>query len=121
MSLEEAYEPPGPADRLASIRADPRQRRLVIAGGLLVGLGLGALHWLGLVLGGALVALPARTIPRGLAHGLALGMVGLATAGLLLAANGALEAALSTGSIGGIAAGIGLAAPLLGAAVRAVV
>ncbi|MDZ7701720.1 MAG: hypothetical protein U5J98_06440 [Halobacteriales archaeon] len=120
MSLERTYEPDGLDERLAAVRADDRQRRLVIAGGLLLGLGLGSLHWLGLVLGGALVALPARTFPRGLANGLGLGLAGLAVFGGLLAVQGALGAVLSTGMVGGVAVIVGLAAPLLGALLRGI-
>lgn len=121
MSLEDTFGGRTPPDRLSRLRADDRQRRLVVAAGLLLGLGLGSLHWLGLVLGGAIVALPARSIPRGLAYGLGLGALGLAAFAALLAANGALGAALTTGTLGAISAAIGLGAPLLGALVRAVV
>jgi hypothetical protein len=94
---------------------------MVIAAGVLLGLGLGSLHWLGLVIGGAVVALPARTVPRGLAYGLALGVLGLGVFAGLLAWQGALWPALSTGMVGGIAVAIGLVAPLLGSLVRGIV
>lgn len=109
------------ADRLAELRANDRQRALVIAVGVIVGLGLGAVHWFGLVLGGAIVALPARTIPRGLAAGLGLGVAGLVVFTALLAAQGALAPALTTGVVGGISLAVGFAAPLLGATVRGIV
>lgn len=121
MSLEDELESRTPADRLSRLRENDRQRAMVALGGLLIGLGLGSLHWLGLVLGGAIVALPARTIPRGLAAGLGLGVVGLVVFAGLLAWQGALGAALTTGVVGGIAVIVGLAAPLLGALVRAIV
>ncbi len=107
--------------RLAELRADDRRRLAVVAVGVALGLGLGWVHWLGLVVGGALVALPARTVPRGLANGLGLGLLGLAAFAAALAANGALGPALSTGMVGWLSAGIGLAAPLSGSLVRAVV
>lgn len=109
------------AGRLTDLRADDRQRTVVVAAGVVLGLGLGWLHWLGLVVGGALVALPARTVPRGLALGFGLGLLELALFAAALAANGALGPALSTGMVGGVTVALGLGAPLLGALVRGVV
>ena len=105
-------------ERLTALRDRDRRRTLVVLGGVLLGLGLGSIHWLGLVLGGALVAMPARTVPRGLAHGLGLGVLGLAVFAGLLWTQGALAAALATGTIGAVSVGVGLGAPLLGAFVR---
>lgn len=121
MSLEEAYERTPHRDRLTAVRSDPRQRRIVVAAGVLLGLGLGSLHWFGLVIGGAVVALPARTVPRGLGYGLALGVSQLLVFAGLLAWQGALGPALSTGMVGGITVVIGLAVPLLGSLVRGIV
>lgn len=121
MSLEDELGARTPADRLGALRTDDRQRTMVVLGGVLIGLGLGSLHWFGLVLGGAIVALPARTIPRGLAYGLGLGVLGLVVFAGLLVWQGALGAALTTGLVGGITVAIGLAAPLVGSLVRAVV
>ena len=106
--------------RLEALRSDPRRRLAVVLGGVLIGLGLGSVHWLGLVLGGALVALPARSIPRGVAHGLGLGVLGLLVFVVQLALQGALGPTLSTGFVGAIGLAVGLGAPLLGALVRAV-
>lgn len=107
--------------RLAAIRQDDRQRATVVLAGILLGLGLGSLHWFGLVLGGAVVALPARSIPRGLGYGLGLGVLGLVVFAGLLVWHGALGPALTTGMVGGISVGIGLGLPLLGSLVRGVV
>lgn len=121
MSLEDAYERTPPRDRLTALRSDPRQRRLVVVAGVLLGLGLGSLHWVGLVIGGAVVALPARTIPRGLGHGLALGVLELMVFAGLLAWQGALGPMSSTGVVGAITVAIALALPLLGSLVRGIV
>lgn len=121
MSLEDAYERHPHRDRLSALRSNPRQRRLVVAAGVLLGLGLGSLHWFGLVIGGAVVALPARTVPRGLGLGLALGVVELLVFGGLLTWQGALGPALSTGIVGGITVVIGFAAPIVGSLVRGIV
>lgn len=120
MSLEETVGRRTPTDRLSALRADDRQRRMVIAAGVLLGLGLGSLHWLGLVVGGAVVALPARTVPHGLGYGLALGVLELVVFAGLLAWQGALGPALSTGMVGGIAVAIGFGAPFLGSLVRGI-
>jgi hypothetical protein len=121
VSLEDELRPRTPADRLGALRTDDRQRAMVVLGGVLIGLSFGSLHWTGLVLGGAIVALPARTIPRGLAHGLGLGVIGLVVFAGLLAWQGALAGALTTGMVGAITVVIGLAAPVVGSLVRAVV
>lgn len=121
MSLEDELGPPTYADRLGALRTDDRQRAMVVLGGVLIGLGLGSLHWFGLVIGGAVVALPARTIPRGLAFGLGLGVIGLVVFVGLLSWQGALAPALTTGTVGVITVVVGLAAPLLGSLIRAVV
>lgn len=49
------------AARLATIRGNPRRRRVALAVAAIVGLPLAWLHWLGLVLAGALIGL---TRPR---------------------------------------------------------
>lgn len=118
MSLEETFGGPSRGERLAALRADGRQRVMVVLGGVLLGLGLGSLHWFGLVVGGAVVALPARTFPRGLASGLGLGVLALLVFAAELALQGALGPALTTGLVGGISVAIGLALPLLGSLVR---
>lgn len=110
----------GLGDELRSLRADDRRRAAVVAAGVVLGLGLGSVHWLGLVLGGALVAMPARSVPRGLAAGFGLGVLELVVFGGLLAAQGALGAALSTGTVGLVGAAVGLAGPLLGSLVRGI-
>lgn len=105
---------PGPVER---IRETPRRRRLVAVAAVLVGLALATVHWLGLVAGGALVALVARTPARGLVAGFGFGVVVLAVflAGPLLAgrlgrtlgaglpAVLAVVAPLALGTLGGLA------------------
>lgn len=118
MSLEHTPGRRTPADRLEALRASGSQRTMVVLGGLLLGLGLGSLHWFGLVVGGAVVALPARSVPRGIAHGLGLGVLQLVVFAGLLAWQGALGQALSTGIVGGITVGLGLALPVLGSLIR---
>jgi len=107
--------------RVTALRDDHRQRLAVAVLGVVVGLGLGTVSWYGLVLGGAIVALPARSFARGLAAGLGLGVLELLLFAWLLAANGALGPALTTGMVGGLSLGLGLAGPVLGSLIRGVV
>lgn len=106
---------------LGAIRADDRRRLALGAAGVVLGLGLGYYHWFGLVLGGALVALPARTVGRGVAAALGLGLLELAVFVILLAGNGALGPAISTGTVGVVGVLVGLAGPVLGSLARAIV
>lgn len=121
MRLSEAYDTNGYADRLMWLRQNDRRRRMVVLGGILIGLGIGSWHWFGLVLGGIIVGLPARTIPRGLLNGMGLGVIGLLVFAGLLFSQSSLGPMLETGTVGIISVAIGLGAPLLGSLVRAVV
>lgn len=62
--------------RLTAFRESPGKRRLLTLAGLVVGLAAALGHWLGFVVGGALVALPQVSLGRGLVAGLAFGVVG---------------------------------------------
>lgn len=107
--------------RLAALRMDDRRRVGVMAVGIILGLGLGFVHWLGLVLGGAIVALPARTVLRGIVAGFGLGLLEMVLFVGLLAAHGGLGGALSTGQVGLVSVAVGFAGPMLGALVRGIV
>lgn len=106
------------------LRAD-RQARL---GATLSGVALGLLaawfHPVGLVVGGAAVALPQRTIPRGVAAGLAFGLVAVAATLLVVwLGNGTagLGAALAMRQVTGVSVALALAGGLVGGVVRGVV
>lgn len=60
---------------LATLRGQATRRRALLVVGLLVGIGLAWVHWLGLVVGGALVGLVSATVPRAVAAGFTLGVV----------------------------------------------
>lgn len=79
------------------VRETTRLRRLSTLGAFVIGLGLANLHWIGLLGGGVLVALPAATPTRGVLAGLAFGLLGAAwfLAGAAIA--GTLTAVLATG------------------------
>ena len=63
---------------LVTVRSRRRWRWTLLAVAILVGLGLAWLHWLGLVVGGALVGAVSRTVPRAVAASLAFGALVLA-------------------------------------------
>ncbi|NHN48995.1 hypothetical protein G9464_15535 [Halostella sp. JP-L12] len=97
-------------DRLAAVRSDPRKRAGAIAVGAVLGLALAQVHWVGFVLGGALVGLASRDLPRALVAGLAFGVVAVLAFAALLAARGALGGYLSAGQL----LYVSVAIPLLG-------
>jgi hypothetical protein len=117
----------GPAevvtDRLDGIRATSRTRWRVTLVAVVVGLGLVWLHWLGMVVGGALVALPRRSVRRGLTAGLGFGLVVVLAnvLALLLVGPAAVEAAVSMQQVFGLSVVLPLAAGVVGGLVRGVV
>jgi len=106
--------------RVAAFRANDRQRRIALVVALVVGVGAAWLHWLGLVVAGALVGLTRRSLPRALAAGVGVGVVVLATFVLLSPALGAGEL-LALGQPAYVAVGSALALSLLGSLTRGVV
>ncbi|WP_162991556.1 hypothetical protein [Halostella salina] len=106
--------------RMATFRADDRQRRIGLAVALVVGVGVAWLHWLGLVVAGALVGLTCRSLPRALAAGIGVGVVVLATF-VLLSPTLAAGELLALGQPAYVAVGSALALPLLGSLTRGVV
>ena len=110
----------GPLGALGAVRSGDRGRRwLVTAAGLAAGLLLVTVHWMGLVLGGAVVGLFQRDLKRAVLAGLVFGVVVLA-AFVLVAPR--LEAgellALTPAVYVTIGASLGLS--LLGSLVRGV-
>jgi hypothetical protein len=105
---------------LDGVRTDDRRRRLATAVGLAVGLGFAWVHWLGLVVGGALVAVPRRRFLTAPVAGLGFGALVLVVFGLSLSLAGSLGAVLGMGRITLVAVGAGLGLPIVGALVRGV-
>lgn len=91
--------------------------------GVVLGLAGGTVSWFALVLGGALVALPARSVGRGIAAGIGLGLLELAVFVGLLVTNGTFGPAVPslTGQVGAVTIAVGMAAPVLGSLVRGLV
>lgn len=105
---------------LAGVRGRRNRRRALLVAAAIVGLSLAWLHWLGLVVAGALVGLASRTVPRAVAAGLGLGVVVLVVHVLASPVMGAGEF-LGLVPISYLGLGVGLVAPVWGSLVRAVV
>ena len=106
---------------LVAVRAGTRGRRLLVtAGAVAVGLVLATGHWLGLVLGGALVGVLQRDLKRAVVGGLLFGLVALGAFVLVTSRLAAGELlALAPPIYVTVGAGLGLA--LLGSLTRGVV
>lgn len=107
-------------ERMARLRGNDRQRRVALAGAVVLGLALSTLHWVGLFVAGALVGLTRRNLPRALVAGLAFGLLILAVffvvTPLIVPRNVLVLAPLST-----LTLGLALVGPVWGAMVRGVV
>lgn len=106
---------------LDHLRADRYRRRAAILAGAAVGLAVAQLHWIGLLLGGVLVGLASRDLPRALLAGLAFGVGALAVFLASLAVVGAAGPALGMGQLTYLAVGVPIVAGLVGSLARGVV
>lgn len=106
---------------LAHVRDDRYRRRAVMLVGAAVGLAVAQFHWLGLLLGGALVGLASRDLPRALLAGLAFGVGALAVFLGSLAIAGSLGPVLAMGQLTYLAVATPIGAGLVGSLVRGVV
>lgn len=106
---------------LDRVRADRYRRRAAALGGVAVGLAVAQLHWLGLLLGGALVGLASRDLPRALLAGLAFGVVALAVFLASLVVAGAAGPALAMGRLTHLTLAVPVVAGLVGSLARGVV
>jgi len=106
---------------LDDLRGDRRQRLAVTTVAVVVGFGLATLHWAGLLIAGALVALPQRSVSRGLAAGVGVGVLAVLAFLATLALAGTLGPTLAMGQPSLLALGIGLLLPPFGSLLRGVV
>ena len=106
--------------RLDALRATPRQRRLATLGAVALSLAVARVHWLGFVLGGALVALAQPTLRRGLLAGLGFGVLAWVAFAGWLAFTGDLARYLGMGQVLAISTIIPLLGALLGSLARGV-
>lgn len=106
-----------------AVRENRTTRWAVTAVAVAVGLLLAWVHWLGLVVGAAVVALPQRTLPRGLLAGLGFGAVAVLANVAVLATTGpaAVDTALAMRQVFGVSVGISLVAGVVGGLVRGVI
>lgn len=63
---------------LDGVRADDTRRRVALVGAVLIGLGLAAVHWVGLFVAGGLVGLTRKTLGGALLAGAGFGVLVLA-------------------------------------------
>lgn len=108
-------------ERLDIVRDSPDVRRLVVAIGAVLGVLLGSLHWLGFVVGGALVALAQPTIRRGLLAGLLFGVGAWLLFVVWLTVLGVVGLYAGMGQLVALSAVIPVACGLLGSLARAIV
>ncbi|WP_435064519.1 hypothetical protein [Halobaculum sp. EA56] len=104
-------------------RSDRATRWTATVLAAVAGVGLASAHWLGLLGGAALVALPQRTALRGVTAGVAFGVLALVVgaAELALAGPAALDAALGMTAPLGVAVAVALLGGAIGGLVRGVV
>ena len=107
------------ADWIDGVRdRGPRRWGVALAGGV-IGVALATTHWLGFLLGGAFVAVPQRTIPRGVVAGTAFGVVVWGAFLVTLAFDGTAAAYVGMGQVFYLSVAIPVVAAFLGSLVRA--
>lgn len=106
--------------RMRSLRENSTQRRLAVGIAVMVGLIATVWHWSGLVLGGALVGVTRKSLPRALVSGFAFGLLVL----IVFVAALELTADVSPGAFGvlsplsALTIGLTLLGPTWGALLR---
>ncbi len=106
---------------LEALRADRRRRLGASLLGVGIGLGVATVHWIGFVLGGALVALPARRIRTGVLAALGFGLVGWLAFLATLGDVRTVAVYFETGQLLAVSLGVALGGGLLGGLLRGVV
>lgn len=106
---------------LYALRANPTRRRWAISAAIVVGLLLAWVHWLGVFVGAALVALPTRSWPRGILAGFGFGVLAWLVFAASLALAGTLGPYLGTMPLLAISVASPVTLGLLGGLVRGVV
>lgn len=109
-------QPPG--DGLRRVRTEPRLHAAALAVAVVLGLVLAWIHWLGLIVAGALVALVAPSPRRGLAYGVGVSLLVLVVFALSLGDAAVRVPAMRP--IVYVTAGSAIGLPVLGSLVRAI-
>lgn len=104
---------------LTEIRAERRKHAAALAVAVVVGLGVGWIHWLGLVVAGALVGLVSPSVPRAVGWGFLVGLLAIALT-VLAHPLGPMEAIAFRPPVY-VTVAAGLVAPVWGSLVRLVV
>lgn len=99
---------------VASVRTGAYANQALVAAAVL-GFAATALHWVGLVAGGALVGFVSSSTPRALVNGLSFGLLVLVGFAAWLAVHGALLTWGATGQVFLLAVATGLFLPALSA------
>jgi hypothetical protein len=105
------------ASELSESFSNPRRVGLTVLA-VVVGIALANVHWIGLVVAGALVSLPQRSLARGLLAGFLFGVLALGVFLVDLAGAGAAVGFLRFGLLRDVAIAMGLGLPTLGALAR---
>lgn len=105
---------------LASVRADPARRRFALAGGVVLGLAVSAIHWTGLVAGGALVGLSRRSVRRAIVAAASFGCLAVAV-GVLATPGLSAGEFLALRRLAVLTLVVGVFAPVWGALSRVLV
>lgn len=104
-------------DALDRWRRDPRRRTSLLLVGAVVGLLVASVHWFGLLVGGALVGIPARTTRRALATGLGFGVLAWVVFAVRQFATGAAGYSAAT-TLLGLSFAIAVVLGVVGSSVR---
>jgi hypothetical protein len=105
---------------LVRVREDPQRRGSLLVAAALFGLTLARMHWLGLVVGGALVGLACRTVPGAVAGGAGFGVLVLVAHVVASPVMGPAEF-LGLTPLSYVTVAAALVAPLWGSLARALV
>jgi hypothetical protein len=106
---------------LARVRTDPLSHWVALLLAIVAGLVVASFHWVGLVVGGALVGLVASSLSRALLAGLGFGLIVVLAWMARLVWVGALGDVLTMGLFAWLAIAIAVVAPVLGSLLRGVV
>ncbi|WP_255191161.1 hypothetical protein [Natronobeatus ordinarius] len=104
---------------LERVRTEPRAHAAALLVIVIVGLAAAWLHWLGLVLGGALVGVVSRSLPRAVLGGVGFGVVVLVV--FVASLGPAVGPALEMTPVSYLVVATALGLPVLGSLVRGVV
>lgn len=108
------------SDRLETIRVDGWRRWIFALAGGLLGLVLATTHWIGFLIGGALVAVPQRSIVRGIVSGTGYGVLVWGVFLATLALDGTAASYVEMGQVFYLSVAIPVLTAFLGSLVRAI-